>query len=114
MSLSSPPKPLRIYLYSHPRTGSNLFCKLFSEHPSISQLKGPFFLEAWFGPESQIPVESEEMDKLILFYRPRLGEGTYQSSLDKLQTRIAEAQEVVSKLNLYLSKWELFVLSRER
>jgi hypothetical protein len=95
MSTNGPPHPLRLYLLSHPRTVSSLFCKLFSEHPNINQQLYAFLFTHFLGPESQTQTKNEIMDELNESHRPIFAKSTYQAELDKLERQIAETEAAV-------------------
>jgi hypothetical protein len=91
-----PPKPLRLFMFAAPRTASNLFLKLLSEHPDIVQYHYPFLFPYFTGPDAQFSVIGE--------YKPNDAEKaqmedmknhTYQFVLDKLEQDIAEAEAAV-------------------
>lgn len=88
--------PLKIYLISTPRTGSNLFCKLFSEHPAIEQTIYQFLFEHFFGPEAQLQMQGEESVALQDEHRIIFKDATYQAALDALQERFVKANSSVS------------------
>jgi hypothetical protein len=95
MTATGPPKPLRLYVLSHPRTVSNLFCKLFSEHPSLKEQSRGFLFAHHFGPESQTLMKNEEMEKLNRIHRPMFAQHKYQTQLDSIEKSIAEAEATV-------------------
>jgi hypothetical protein len=97
--VAGPPKPLRLFILSHPRTASNLLSKLFSEHPKVESMRYPFLYPYYMGPEAQgyLHAEdgSEEMQKAVIAAKEMMKDATYQSALDKLEHDIAEAEALV-------------------
>jgi len=93
--MAGPPKPLRLFVFSHPRTASNLFCKIFSEHPSIDLEKYTFYYAYLGGTDAQARG-MEQFQKTLneMGHRP-----SYQTSLDNLETIIAKAEAKVGIRN---------------
>ncbi|MDI1487044.1 MAG: hypothetical protein OHK93_006307 [Ramalina farinacea] len=88
MSLQQPPHP--IFLISVPRSGTNLFMHLFSEHPQLVQKDYSFFNAYLYGPENQRGKELIESDNPsgILVGGP-LVEETFQKAYNRLESSIA-------------------------
>lgn len=97
MTTQIPAKPLIIYVFSHPRTGSNLFCKLFSQHPSINQELYKYLFEFLFGPELQTQFKGKEADELIETHKDLAKDLTYQASLDFIQNLVVKSEQEVSR-----------------
>jgi len=91
--MTGPQKPLRLFMVSHPRTASNLFCKLFSEHPDIEPIMYPFLFVFFGGTDAQATMTKEQEEKAV---SQKYGEGLkykdYQACLDKLEQDIADAE----------------------
>src|ERR1700749_4976099 len=99
--MTTAPKPLRIFLFSHPRTASNLFCKLFSEHPDVGLRCYPFAYAHFIGPDAQV-LEHRELKE----HQERqemwevMKHATYQSQLDQMEKAIAEWEAAVRHRSL--------------
>lgn len=95
----------RIFVYSHPRTASNLFCKLFSKHPQLVYFEYPFLRAYFHGPDAQafLPEGTEELKKTHDWMRKKVKGLTYQSVLDKMEKRLAEAEKEVRAI--LISGW---------
>ncbi|KAJ4486461.1 hypothetical protein C8R41DRAFT_436606 [Lentinula lateritia] len=84
----------RLFLYSHPRTRSNLFMRLLETHPQMVAKQYPFMFAFQAGPEAQWSEEKralriqsshmsvEEADKK-----------SYQAGLDEMEELLAKANE---------------------
>jgi hypothetical protein len=107
MAHSEPPKPLRLFVFSHPRTASNLFCKLFSQHPQINQQLYVFLTEHFYGPEAQTQIQSERMNELSKVQREAAKGLTYQAALDKMEKQIADFEAQVRLVLRYLLTFAL-------
>jgi hypothetical protein len=96
LTMATAPKPLRIFLFSHPRTASNLLCKLFSAHPDVGQRFYPFGYAHFIGPDAQALEPRERKDHQG---RKEVWEmmkhATYQFQLDQMEKEIAEWEAVV-------------------
>lgn len=92
MSINEPPKPHRLFIFSHPRTASNLLCKLFSEHPAMRSELYYFLFARQFGPESQSQMTGKKVDELREDYEKMWKDLTYQGALDKLEKHIASSE----------------------
>ena len=104
---TGPPNPLRLYILSHPRTASNLFCKLFSEHPKVEPILYPFLYAYFAGPNAQIVMQTSEVSpeaaQRFQKFREMLKDSTYQYVLDKMERDIANAESAVCpcKIRIY-------------
>lgn len=88
MSLQQPPHP--IFLISVPRSGTNLFMHLFSEHPQIVQKDYSFFHAYLWGPENQRGKTVEDSDNPSgLPLHGSLLDETFQKAYDRLESSIA-------------------------
>ncbi|KIK70301.1 hypothetical protein GYMLUDRAFT_151596 [Collybiopsis luxurians FD-317 M1] len=88
----------RIFLFSHPRTRSNLFIRLLGTHPQIISKQYPFMHGFQKGPENQWPDEIKEELLKALGETKEEGEKkyahlTFQAGLDDIEKFLAEAQE---------------------
>ena len=92
--MAGSPIPRRLFVFSHPRTASNLFCKLFSEHPDIQYLQNPFVFARFFGPDAQAVLEGE-FDESLKGMKDMLGHLTYQYCLDKMESEISDVEAKV-------------------
>lgn len=92
-SSPDPPTSLRLFLFSHPRTASNLFLKLYSEHPDLQQYTYPFLFPHFSGPDAQVvkdkpaPLTEAEKNELEL-----MKHATYQNQLDEMEYEVAKAE----------------------
>lgn len=96
---AGPPKPLRLFLLSHLRTASNLFIKLFSQHPQVKPIVYPFLYAHFGGPDAQVVRqgdESSEGAQNLRKMQETMQHATYQFVLDKLERDVAEAEAEVS------------------
>lgn len=93
----SPDAERKIFLFTHPRTASNLFLRLFAKHPRLTIIDYPFH-----------GVYMTGLDKLN---RRRTEKGTwtqadtdelstYQCAFDQLQHSISVAEEQVCRYAL--------------
>jgi len=89
-----PQKPLRLFVISHPRTVSNLFLKLYSEHPQAHCIPYPFiflFFREW---NKEAIMHTEEDKEIIEKFRDSLSQyADHQACLDKLEQDIAEGEQ---------------------
>ena len=100
-----PPKPYRVFIYSHPRTISNLLIKILETHPSIISKQYPFLHAFTYGPEMQrIRVHDEAAETIAK--EDKWSVFTYQAGVDKIQTLAAEAEQQASarftKVRIYI------------
>ncbi|THU89869.1 hypothetical protein K435DRAFT_677032 [Dendrothele bispora CBS 962.96] len=85
---TQPSKFVRLFIFGHPRTRTNLFCRLWQNHKDVLEWQYPF-MQAWvYGPERQeirervlAPGKLEEHVK-----------DSFQAGLDALQEMIATAE----------------------
>ncbi|KAK1225434.1 hypothetical protein PQX77_011625 [Marasmius sp. AFHP31] len=87
----------RIFVYSHPRTGSNLLAKLLETHPSLSVKQYPFLDAIRLGPNKQFLRNTPELSEQEKTH-PRSNmifvcKETLQEGLDDMETWIREAKE---------------------
>lgn len=100
---SSSQKGHRIFIYSHPRTASNLFCKLFSEHPQLSYSGYPFLRAYLHGPDAQafLPEGNDpELKKTHALVREKVKHLTYQHVLDKMEESLGKAEKDVRAVSI--------------
>ncbi|KAJ8093343.1 hypothetical protein PM082_020200 [Marasmius tenuissimus] len=81
----------RIFVYSHPRTGSNLLAKLLETHPSLLVKQYPFLDAIRLGPDKQFLRNTTELSEEMKTH-PRSNK-TLQEGLDDMETWIREAKE---------------------
>ena len=88
-ALTSSHEHSRIFIFTHPRTASNLFMRLFESHPDLSVTKYIFNDTFYCGSKSLLCRHSSQR----IFQRDGLSQNaTYQSCFDKLQNFIADAE----------------------
>src|ERR1700742_3147332 len=88
MPQTQPPVPLRLQLFSQPRTASNLFCKLFSEHEEVEQ--HPYnFLYTRMLARTQVKDERTAALARSNVEKSSLSE---QDALDRIQKLIGESE----------------------
>lgn len=99
--MATAPKPLRIFLFSHPRSASNLLCKLFSAHPKVGQHFYPFGYAHFMSPDAQA-FESRERKEQQHRQATReiMKHATYQFQLDQMEKEIAE-WEAAGKIPMF-------------
>jgi hypothetical protein len=79
----------RLFIFTHPRTASNLFMRLFENHPDLSITDYTFFQAYTSGPECLSPGRSLQ----TLAQSGRLTpDATYQNGFNQLQKFIADAE----------------------
>ncbi|KAF5371141.1 hypothetical protein D9758_004113 [Tetrapyrgos nigripes] len=83
-----PSNPLRLFIFGHPRTRTNLFCRLWHNHPDVLEKQYPL-MEPWvYGPERQEIRERilppGKMEQHV--------KDTFQAGFDGLQELIAVAE----------------------
>ena len=89
-------KDLRIFLFSQPRTASNLFLKLYSEHPDILQHVYPYLYPHFYSQEAQAAGNGGlQISDVQKAQKEATKDITYQNALDKLQQRIATTEAAV-------------------
>ncbi|KAJ3777336.1 hypothetical protein EV361DRAFT_388128 [Lentinula raphanica] len=84
----------RLFLYSHPRTRSNLFIRLLETHPQMMTKQYPFMFAFQAGPEGHWPEEKRA--KRIAgshMSKEEADKKTYQAGLDEMETVLAKANE---------------------
>ncbi|KAE9407253.1 hypothetical protein BT96DRAFT_874855 [Gymnopus androsaceus JB14] len=85
----------KIFVYSHPRTRSNLFMKLLETHPQVVGKQYPFMFAFQNGPEAQWSPEKVagrlKMSGLTKEEFAKKFNVTYQSGLDDMEKRLAKA-----------------------
>ncbi|KAG7096357.1 hypothetical protein E1B28_003801 [Marasmius oreades] len=82
---------LRLFLFSHPRTTSNLFMRLLEGLPNIAQSKYLYFPPYFYGPDRQAGCPREEYH-----YMPgydRWEERSYQNTFDAMQKFMKDAED---------------------
>lgn len=89
----------RIFIFSHPRTTSNLFLQFFQNHPQVSVIDYPFDAAYMVGPERLSRRSNPKIDALTNARKAADHQVTYQSAFDKMlqQIHAAEAQVRTSK-----------------
>ncbi|EEB91856.1 hypothetical protein MPER_09720, partial [Moniliophthora perniciosa FA553] len=88
---TSTTQPRRLYLFSHPRTMSNLLMRILETHPDLSQRSYSFFSAYFIGPERQAAPPRE-----VYSYMPGYNEWekkTYQKGLEECMEFIRGAEE---------------------
>ncbi|KAJ3798960.1 hypothetical protein GGU11DRAFT_778918 [Lentinula aff. detonsa] len=84
----------RLFLFSHPRTRSNLFIRLLETHPQMVTKQYPFMFAFQAGPESQ--WSEEKRAKRIQgshISKEEADKKTYQAGLDEMEDVLAKANE---------------------
>ncbi|KIK65192.1 hypothetical protein GYMLUDRAFT_980661 [Collybiopsis luxurians FD-317 M1] len=83
----------RIFVFSHPRTRSNLLMRLLQTHPQIKQKQYPFMWAYMSGPDAQWPKERMNM-RIKASGRPKedfeQNVLSYQSGLDEMEQLFAK------------------------
>jgi hypothetical protein len=76
----------RIFVFTHPRTASNLFIRLFESHPDLSIVSYPFQDAFFWGPDrticSQGPLSTQRT----------IPDATYQNRFNQLQQFVVNAE----------------------
>ncbi|KAJ3856517.1 hypothetical protein EV368DRAFT_32220 [Lentinula lateritia] len=85
-------QPRRIALFSHPRTNSNMFTKLFASQPDIVQHTYPFMPGYMWGPDRRLGYKSKEVEDMYATLKSNYDTLTTQQSLDDLQRAFAETE----------------------
>ncbi|KAJ4479040.1 hypothetical protein J3R30DRAFT_3473647 [Lentinula aciculospora] len=84
----------RLFLYSHPRTRSNLFMRLLENHPQMVTKQYPFMFAFQAGPEGQWPEEKKAMRiQASHMSNEEADKKTYQAGLDEMEQLLAKADE---------------------
>ena len=94
--MSSSTQPRRLYLFSNPRTMSNLFMRIFDGHPQLEQRDYFYFNAHLFGPEHQVSTPREAFTMMPGF--DKWQEMTYQKALEECQGFIKSVEEQVNYL----------------
>lgn len=96
-----------IFLFSHPRTASNLFLKLFSQHPQLTFCEYPFKYAYFIGPEAQcrLPEELDASESLREMRMAKRGE-TFQVAVDGVERRLFDPRNEVSSNNFRVREAE--------
>ncbi|KAF9258056.1 hypothetical protein L218DRAFT_1067558 [Marasmius fiardii PR-910] len=82
---------LRLFLFSHPRTTSNLFMRLMEGVPNITQARYLYFPPYFFGPDRQAGCAREEYQ-----YMPGYDhweEKSYQNTFDAMQKWMKDGED---------------------
>ncbi|KIY53988.1 hypothetical protein FISHEDRAFT_54789 [Fistulina hepatica ATCC 64428] len=87
-------KPLRLFLFSHPRTASNLSLRLLGTHPVVGDgtIPYPYILGALLGPEPVLLWNGDGMGLLRSMCGPEFAKDTFQVIMDRSQESIAKAE----------------------
>ena len=86
-TLSGSLRPPRIFIFAHPRTASNLFMRLFENHPDLSIVSYTFQDAFFWGPDHPICSPGPR----ILAQRT-IPDASYQNRFNQLQQFIANAE----------------------
>ncbi|KAE9407254.1 hypothetical protein BT96DRAFT_986861 [Gymnopus androsaceus JB14] len=84
----------RIFLYSHPRTRSNLFMKLMETHPEVINKHYPFMFAFLDGPDASEETRVNRVKASGLTkeeYNKKYKDVTYQTGLDDMEKLFAKA-----------------------
>ncbi|KAJ8095130.1 hypothetical protein AAF712_006883 [Marasmius tenuissimus] len=81
----------RLWLFSQPRTTSNLFMRLMEGHPNITQTQYLFFAPYFLGPDRQAAGDREDYKYMPAF--PVWEQKNYQNSIDATQKWMKEVEE---------------------
>ncbi|ESK94831.1 hypothetical protein Moror_14104 [Moniliophthora roreri MCA 2997] len=90
MSTQPQSKP-RLFLFSHPRTMSNLLMRILETHPDLSQLGYSFFNAYYIGPERQAASPREDFTQVPGY--DKWPEMTYQKGLDSMLLWLKNTEE---------------------
>ncbi|KAJ8094054.1 hypothetical protein PM082_009944 [Marasmius tenuissimus] len=84
----------RIFLFTHPRTASNLLTRIIETHPSVAVKTYPFINAFRFGPEKMITRGTPQLDKFYKDFNTDevFKDVTFQYSIDELERAIAEVE----------------------
>lgn len=93
-------QPRRIALFSHPRTNSNMFTKLFASQPDIVQHTYPFMPGYMWGPDRRLGYKSKEVEDMYATLKSNYDTLTTQQSLDDLQRAFGETEAQVMILDI--------------
>ncbi|KAJ3994170.1 hypothetical protein F5050DRAFT_1776401 [Lentinula boryana] len=89
--MASKPKQ-RIALFSHPRTNSNMFTKLFQSQPDIVQHTYPFMPGYMWGPDRRLGYKAKEVEEMYATLKTNYDTLTTQQSLDDLERAFGETE----------------------
>ncbi|KAL9128786.1 MAG: hypothetical protein Q9217_002595 [Psora testacea] len=81
-----------IFLFTHPRSASNLFMRLFSNHPQLSPVGYSFFNAFMCGPEKQYRQDHPDLvgpTGVVI----DVSKETFQVAYDRLQDSVAKAMK---------------------
>lgn len=92
MATGGNPQPLRIALFSHPRTNSNLFTKLFASQPDVEQHTYPFMPGYMWGPDRRLGYKTKEVEEMYSTLKSNYDDLSAQKSLDDLQKAFRETE----------------------
>ncbi|KAL0577223.1 hypothetical protein V5O48_004764 [Marasmius crinis-equi] len=81
----------RIFLFSHPRTTSNLFMRLMEGHSNVTQAQYMFFAAYFLGPDRQSGGTAEDFRYMPAY--PMREQKSYQNGLIALQKFIKEVED---------------------
>ncbi|KAF9258264.1 hypothetical protein L218DRAFT_948508 [Marasmius fiardii PR-910] len=84
--------PLRIALFSHPRTNSNLFTKLFESQPDVEQHTYPFMPGYMWGPDRRLGYKTKEVQDMYTTLKGHYDDLSVQKSLDSLERAFGETE----------------------
>lgn len=88
-----------VFVFSHPRTASNLFMKIFKSHPDVIHSEYPFLKVFFFGStESQYNRKGPKIDEARAGFQETSLPKSYYESFNKLEEDIRSAGEQVSFL----------------
>lgn len=95
-----PNVPSTFFLYSQPRTRSNLLVRLLETHPRMKSMHYPFMFAFLNGPESQWPADQQAQRIKGLGMTPeehakKWEKATYQAALDSMEKMMAKTKEEV-------------------
>ncbi|KAK1234503.1 hypothetical protein PQX77_002304 [Marasmius sp. AFHP31] len=88
----------RIFLFTHPRTASNLLARIIETHPSVAVKTYPFINAFRFGPEKMIARDTPQLDKFYKDFNTDevFKDVTFQHSVDEMERAIAELEAQVT------------------
>lgn len=93
---------LRIALFSHPRTNSNIFTKLFESQPDVVQRTYSFTPAYMWGPERRVGYKTEKIEQLYAAFKSSYESFSTQKCLDDLELLFGEVEANVS---FFLHGW---------
>lgn len=103
MPPSKPDQP--IFIFTHPRTASNLLMQMLRTHPEIGAIEYPFVDTYYFGQESLTRRRNAQVEaaKQRLQANPALAQ-TFQAAFDQLEQSIQRVQVTVCLPLFFLKK----------